>query len=284
MYELIFGSLWAKRSAIFTRVSSIGVYFVALKFTKMHALGNDFIVIDATKNKFMLTVAQIKALSSRHKGIGFDQCLVIEKSDKKDIDFFYRIFNADGTEVGQCGNGARCIAKYIKHYQLSTKNQFTVATCTITMVLKLNSDDTVTIELPAPNFSEKLICSAHIVDVGNPHAVLLEEDIKNIAVSTIGASISTNKAFPQQTNVEFMQIIDNNNIKIRIYERGVGETRACGSGAIAAAAVAIKYYNVAHKLYVHMHDGSVIVEWQNSSNICITGDAVFVYEGILELF
>jgi diaminopimelate epimerase len=149
------------------------------------------------------------------------------------------------------------------------------------MELKLNNDDTVTVFFSQPSFNKDLICGAHIVDVGNPHAVLVVDAVKTAPVDSLGASISNNDAFPHKTNVEFMQIIDKNKIKLRVYERGVGETLACGSGALAAAVVAIKYYALEPKVFVEMREGFVVVEWLGANNLSLTGEAIFVYEGSL---
>jgi diaminopimelate epimerase len=263
---------------------------MTLQFTKMHALGNDFMVIDATQQPVSLTKADIVALACRHTGIGFDQCLLIEPSPQDDIDFFYRIYNADGSEVGQCGNGARCLARFIQHYQLSSKHRITIATTTTQMCLQINSDNTVTIELKQPMWQDKLHCLTienqpyrfHQIDIGNPHAVLLSTDIQQAPVNTIGKQLSTHPFFPHQCNIGFMQVLSSTHIQCRVYERGAGETQACGSGAIAAAAIGRLFHDLSDTVTVSLPGGDLLVHWPSHNGpIFLTGTATFVYEGRL---
>lgn len=273
-----------------------------LRFTKMHGLGNDFMVIDGINQQVRLTAEEISQLSQTKTGIGFDQCLLIEKSTKPGIDFNYRIFNADGSEVGQCGNGARCLALFVKHYGLTQKNSLTIATRTTQMHLQINNDQSVTVDMGIPQFTPQSVpfvtdksadeyilqilnkeeIPIHIVNVGNPHAVLLVENSSLAAVESIGQQISTHNRFPEQTNTGFMQIINSEEIMLRVYERGCGETKACGSGAVAAAAVGRFYHRLESRITVHLNGGDLFVEWPDiSRNIFMTGPATFVYEGIL---
>lgn len=275
---------------------------MALKFIKMHGLGNDFMVIDAINQDFTLSAQDIAVLSERHRGIGFDQCLVVEKSKSADIDFFYRIFNADGQEVGQCGNGARCLARFLHYTGLSDKQRIRVATKTTTMNLQINSDQTVTVDmglprlkpaeiplqitdqqrlysLPMPQGGQQLV---HAINVGNPHAVLLVDDIQTAAVATLGKTISEHPLFPQQSNAGFMQIMDKNHIQLRVYERGCGETAACGSGAVAAAAIGRLFHGLEKRVHVLLPGGELLVDWPDiDSAIALTGPASFVYQGEL---
>lgn len=273
----------------------------AFYFTKMHGLGNDFIVINALHQSVHLTAEQIIKLSNRHTGIGFDQCLLIEAPAHKDVDFTYRIFNANGQEVGQCGNGARCLARFIHHYQLSSKPCLTVATTTSRMQLRINKDNSVTVFINPPLFEpadipltlphqqiyyhlplNHITYPVHALHVGNPHAVLLVEDVDKAPVEEIGPLLSNHPLFPEQANISFMQIIDAHHIRLRVYERGAGETQACGSGAVAAAAVAHLYHNLSDVIDVELPGGHLKVEWPNLSNpIQLTGAAEFVYEGNL---
>lgn len=270
-----------------------------LSFTKMHGLGNDFMVVDATQTPFLLTAQQICQLSNRHTGIGFDQCLVIEKSTFPDIDFFYRIFNADGHEVGQCGNGARCLARFVQARGLTPKTNLRVKTSTTILELQLHADNTVTVQFTSPNLiprniplntpqQEKeytlkigpTIYSFHAISVGNPHAVLIVDDLQTTDVAHIGQQLSTHSFFPEQTNVGFIQILNPQHIKLRVYERGCGETQACGSGAVAAAAVGHLYHHMKQTILVSLPGGDLQINWPDRSGpIYLRGPATFVYEG-----
>ncbi|HAT7074020.1 TPA: diaminopimelate epimerase [Legionella pneumophila] len=275
---------------------------MGIKFTKMHGLGNDFIVLDGVNQSIQLTVEQIQKLANRHTGIGFDQCLLIESSQTEGIDFNYRIFNADGQEVGQCGNGARCIALFAKYYGLTAKNKLTVATKTTLMDLIINEDNSVSVnmgvprlapgEIPlladrqSPEYSLELNngnrVNLHAISVGNPHAVLLVENIDTAPVNSLGQQISFHPQFPEQVNVGFMQIVNHEKINLRVYERGCGETIACGSGAVAAAAIARLFYNLSDKITVHLPGGDLSIQWPcPTAPIILTGPAAFVYEGTL---
>lgn len=275
---------------------------MGIKFTKMHGLGNDFIVLDGVNQSIQLTVEQIQKLANRHTGIGFDQCLLIESSQTEGIDFNYRIFNADGQEVGQCGNGARCIALFARYYGLTTKNKLTVATKTTLMDLIINEDNSVSVnmgvprlapgEIPlladrqSPEYSLELnngnTVNLHAISVGNPHAVLLVDNIDTAPVNSLGQQISFHPQFPEQVNVGFMQIVNHEKINLRVYERGCGETIACGSGAVAAAAIARLFYNLSDKITVHLPGGDLCIQWPcPTAPIILTGPAAFVYEGTL---
>ncbi len=273
-----------------------------VQFTKMHGLGNDFIIIDAMRQKINLTPLEIIKLAKRDTGIGFDQCLLIEKPRHPHRDFFYRIFNADGNEVGQCGNGARCLARFAQHYGLTTKSVINVDTHTTSMQLRINKDETVTVEMGHPKFEPKEIpllvqqleriyalpmlggkeAMVHAVNVGNPHAVQVVSDVGKTPVSDLGKRISEHPLFPEQTNAGFMQIFDSNHVCLRVYERGCGETQACGSGAVAAVAIGRKYYQLDERVSVTLPGGKLMVEWPSlTSPIFLTGPATFVYEGTL---
>jgi len=272
---------------------------MSLHFTKMHGLGNDFLVIDAVRQKVDLRPADLSALAKRDTGIGFDQCLLIEPSKSAGIDFYYRIFNADGQEVGQCGNGARCLARFAKHYGLTTKDTLIVATKTTTMRLKINLDHSVTVEMEPPKLSPQAIpmrvhdqavvysipqttYCVHAINVGNPHAVLQVDDLNTTEVTIIGKMICEHPLFPEQTNVGFMQILTPSHIQLRVYERGVGETRACGSGAVAAAAIGQLYHQLNDEVTVSLEGGDLLVRWPAAKGpIFLQGPATFVYEGQL---
>ncbi|MGL6028492.1 MAG: diaminopimelate epimerase [Legionella sp.] len=273
-----------------------------MKFTKMHGLGNDFILLDGINQKLNLSANQIAQLAARHTGIGFDQCLVVEASTTAGVDFTYRIFNANGQEVGQCGNGARCLALFIKRSRLSTKTQLTVATKTTTMNLSINADDSVTVAMDVPKLTPAAIpfiakqqqtayeltlddgsqALIHTINVGNPHAVLLVDDLESAPVHTLGQQISEHSRFPEQTNTGFMQIINTQHLRLRVYERGCGETQACGSGAVAAAAIGRLYHNMAEQIMVSLPGGDLIIDWPDiHGTISLTGPAVFIYDGAI---
>ncbi len=273
-----------------------------IHFTKMHGLGNDFMVIDAISQPINLSPHQIAALAKRDTGVGFDQCLLIEKSQEAPIDFFYRIFNADGQEVGQCGNGARCLARFVHYYGLTTKQSIQVATYTTRMQLHLNQDDTVTVDMGQPKFhpddiplmmakqdvfyalplANETSCAIHAVSVGNPHAVMVVPDVAHAPVHHLGKQISEHPLFPEKANVGFMQLESNSHIVLRVYERGCGETRACGSGAVAAVALGRLYHQLNEQVTVSLPGGDLLVSWPNPhASIFLTGPATFVYEGRL---
>lgn len=275
---------------------------MTIQFTKMHGLGNDFMVIDAINQSIDLTLEQITKLSCRHTGIGFDQCLLIEKSQHTDIDFFYRIFNADGHEVGQCGNGARCLARFVHHYGLTTKQTIRVATKTTQMQLHINKDDTVSVDMGQPKLHPIDIplqakdqdilytlpitsdndCAVHAINVGNPHAVMVVNDIASIDIAGLGKKVSEHAFFPEQTNAGFMQILNPSHVRLRVYERGCGETQACGSGAVAAAAIGRLYHQLNEEITVSLPGGDLQIRWPTvDSSIVLTGPATFVYEGKL---
>jgi diaminopimelate epimerase len=275
---------------------------MTLKFTKMHGLGNDFIVIDGINQSCVLSKESIADLAKRHTGIGFDQCLIIEPSPDSSIDFYYRIFNADGQEVGQCGNGARCLALFARHYGLTQKDKIRVSTKTTQMNLIINENNMVTVDMGNPSLTPTAIpliadheassyildltdgqpIEVHAISVGNPHAVLLVNDIEAAPVSTLGPLITHHPRFPEETNTGFMQILSPNHIKLRVHERGSGETQACGSGAVAAAAIGRLFHHLTDPVTVSLRGGDLLISWPDFSGpITLTGPATFVYEGHL---
>lgn len=274
---------------------------MTLHFTKMHGLGNDFIIMDATQQPLLLTPHQIASLARRDTGIGFDQCLVVEKSLDEDVDFVYRIFNANGQEVGQCGNGARCLARFVERQELTHKKKLRIKTATITMDVQLHADDSVTVDFGTPRLQpedipiQSTIASPwytltlhdkpyafHAINVGNPHAVLLVDALEQTDVTTLGQQLSTHPFFPEQTNVGFLQIINPHHIALRVYERGCGETQACGSGAVAAVAVGILHHHLARSVTVSLPGGELNVSWPSpSGSLFLRGPATFVYDGTL---
>jgi len=270
-----------------------------IKFTKMHGLGNDFVVIDGVRQHINLTTEAIKKLADRNLGIGCDQVLLIEPPSDKNIDFNYRIFNCDGSEVEQCGNGARCMGRYIADQQLSGKKTVLLQTKNRVMEVTTKPKNLVTANMGAPIFTpeeipfmsqqqDKLYAieagsqqfEIAALSVGNPHAVLQVDDINTTAVEDIGPLIQAHSQFPESVNVGFMQIIDRQNIRLRVYERGVGETQACGSGACAAAVAAIQQDLVDSKVNLKLLGGELSVEWLGEGeSILMTGPAETVFHG-----
>lgn len=273
-----------------------------IKFTKMHGLGNDFMMIDAVRQKISLTPEIIRQWSDRHTGLGFDQLLLIEPTHNNSADFFYRIFNADGSEVSQCGNGARCLAHFLQDEQLTDKKSITVETINGLLELKIEADGQVTVNMGAPVFlpskipflaeQERLsykitidnnIVTASVLSIGNPHCVLLVDDVKTAPVAELGASIEKHKLFPERTNVSFMQIIDPTQIKLRVFERGAGETQACGSGACAAVVAGNLLGLLNSKVSVQQPGGMLQVAWQKNGPVFLTGPATKVFRGTIEI-
>ena len=248
-----------------------------IHFTKMHGLGNDFVVINNTNQNIKFNQDLIKFISDRHTGIGCDQVLVLEKSNQADIDFNYRIFNSDGSEVGQCGNGARCLAKFIVDNKLA-KNSFRVKTQTRVLDLCYESPDNITVNMGVPEKFKKIKVNNHSgiqLWLGNPHRVFYDYDFKNN---------SSHKINVKNYNMGFAKIINNHTIKLRVFERGVGETLACGSGACAAVVAGI----IQQKLYpdqpitVTLPRGNLMISWKGKGHpVMMTGPAVTVYTGQL---
>lgn len=272
---------------------------MTIKFTKMQGLGNDFVVLNALEQSFNLTALQIQRMANRHYGIGFDQLLMIEPSDNNHADFNYRIFNADGSEVGQCGNGARCVARYLYAHAYIKKSHIILATRTSRLNIQLESNDLVTVDMGPPNFEPLQIpCRAEqrmdkyelnlegqtiqfgAVSMGNPHAVILIDDIQNVPIATLGPKLQQHQFFPEQVNVGFMKVIDRQHIRLRVYERGAGETLACGSGACAAVAIGRTWQLLDHTVNVTLAGGSLRVHWPGEpQSLLMTGPAEFVYTG-----
>ncbi|NVJ65214.1 MAG: diaminopimelate epimerase [Gammaproteobacteria bacterium] len=278
-----------------------------LHFSKMHGIGNDFMVIDGINQPVYLNKTQISRLSHRNFGIGFDQLLIIEPPQHPDTDFHFKIFNADGTESGHCGNGARCVAKYVRQRGLSWKKEIRLSTSTSTIEAKLEDNGLVTINMGTPRFepeqiplryAQKLVTysleaegiryQVGALSMGNPHCVIKVDDVEAAKVRKIGAAMSQHSYFPEQANVGFMQIIDRENIKLRVFERGVGETLACGTGACAALVVSRLQNLTEKRVKVALPGGSLWIEWGGASVndkdvVSMTGPAKWVYEGQIEL-
>lgn len=275
-------------------------------FTKMHGLSNDFVVIDAVSQHVSLRSSQIQKLADRNTGIGFDQLLLIEPPSRPDADFDYRIFNSDGGEVEHCGNGARCFAKFVTDRELTTKPVITVntsrglieLTLTETGLVRVNMgqpaldpttlpyqgppepDQTHTVMLETPNGAR----SFGLISMGNPHAVTVVDSVDATAVSDIGQAIQNSPQFPDSVNVGFMEIISPKEIRLRVFERGVGETLACGTGACAAMAYGRLLKKLDHDVIVATRGGNLQIEWQGEGyDLMMTGPAESVFEGEFRL-
>ncbi|ORU90943.1 MAG: diaminopimelate epimerase [Cycloclasticus sp. symbiont of Poecilosclerida sp. M] len=268
----------------------------------MHGLGNDFVVIDAINQAISLSAERIQQLADRNFGIGFDQLLLVEKAKGK-ADFRYVIYNADGSEVSQCGNGARCFALFVKQKGLTDKTEICVETGDGELVLQINEDDLVAVNMGVPRFSPSDIplsmpeeSAEYSVDVegqmvrfsalsiGNPHAVIQVDDVDDAPVSGLGAALESHAIFPQRVNIGFAQTTNSSEIKLRVYERGAGETLACGSGACAAAVLAIELGTAVTPVTVNVRGGFLKIDWQGREKpVLMTGPAIFVFDGTIEL-
>lgn len=274
-----------------------------LDFTKMHGLGNDFVVIDAINQSVDLSPAQLRFLANRHFGIGCDQILLVETAFSGNADFRYRIFNADGSEVNQCGNGARCFAKFVTDNGLIDKPEITVETNAGLLELQIIEKDKIRVNMGVPRHApndiplnvktESKVYTVTVdkqefafgsVSLGNPHAVIEVEDVDLAPVQKAGSLIETHCLFPEKVNVGFMQIVDNHSIKLRVFERGSGETLACGSGACAAAVVGIDRNKLESPVRVDLRGGQIMIEWHGRSlPVYMTGPASRVFEGKIQL-
>ncbi len=275
----------------------------------MHGLGNDFVVIDAISQDINLTAEQVRFIADRRFGVGCDQLLLVESpghNKSRPVDFKYRIFNADGSEVEQCGNGARCFARFVREKNLSSKSSIVVETCSGVIHLIVDEQEMVTVDMGEPVFEpqqlpflpsvgdsqqdnrytltidrttgqETLEFSA--VSMGNPHITLKVDDLDSYPVQEVGQILESHPSFPNRINVGFMQIINKQKIRLRVYERGAGETLACGTGACAAVANAISHHWLASEVEVKLPAGSLHIQWQQGGTLMMTGPASFVYEG-----
>ncbi len=274
-----------------------------LRFTKMHGLGNDFMVIDLVSQQAHIQPKHAKQWGDRHTGIGFDQLLLVETPNNPDVDFRYRIFNADGSEVEQCGNGARCFARFVLDKRLTVKKRIRVETRGGIIELEMRPDGQVTVDMGPPRLdpavipfvadSEALSYTLEVegqhvelaaVSMGNPHAVIRVEDIDSAPVKTLGPKIEHHPRFPQRVNAGFVQVIDRHHAKLRVWERGAGETQACGTGACAAAVAAIRQGWMDSPLQLELPGGKLCIEWAGAGQaVMMTGPAVRVYEGQIRL-
>lgn len=274
-----------------------------LKFTKMHGLGNDFVVLDGVTSSVVLSPAQIRALGDRHFGVGFDQLLLVEKAQGAGIDFRYRIFNNDGGEVEQCGNGARCFARYVVDAGLTSQREISVETMRGVIHPKIEDDGRVTVDMGAPRLASAEIpfvsdsdavvqrldvdgteALISVVSMGNPHAVLVVSDVDAAPVGVLGPKIETHPRFPARVNVGFLQVLNRTSARLRVFERGAGETLACGTGACAAVVAGIRRGLLDSPVRVSTRGGELVIAWGGvGESVRMTGPAVRVFEGEIDL-
>jgi diaminopimelate epimerase len=274
-----------------------------LKFTKMHGLGNDFVVLDALTQPLSLDARQLRFLADRHFGVGCDQILLVEPPRQPDTDFYYRIFNADGGEVEQCGNGARCFVRYVRECGLTTKTAIRVGTLGGVIVPRLEADGQVTVDMGVPHFEpskipflapkqaltytldvDKIVCEISVLSIGNPHAIQIVADVDRAPVTTQGPLIEAHARFPQRVNAGYMQIVDRSHIRLRVYERGAGETLACGSGACAAVVAGVMRGLLDQRVLVTTRGGDLGISWAGAGqSVLMTGPAATVFESEIEI-
>ncbi|HHX8477315.1 TPA: diaminopimelate epimerase [Vibrio diabolicus] len=270
-------------------------------FSKMHGLGNDFMVVDCITQNVFFSQDLIRRLADRHTGVGFDQLLVVEAPYDPETDFHYRIFNADGSEVEQCGNGARCFARFVRLKGLTNKYSISVSTKKGKMILNIEDDGEVTVNMGVPEFEpnkipfkakqkektyimragkKTLFCGA--VSMGNPHVVTVVDDVNTADVDTLGPLLESHERFPERVNAGFMQVVSRDHIRLRVYERGAGETQACGSGACAAVAVGILQGLLDENVKVSLPGGELRIAWQGPGKpLFMTGPTTHVFDGQL---
>jgi len=274
-----------------------------LEFTKMHGLGNDFMVVDLITQRAYFDTLTIQRLADRHFGIGFDQLLIVEPPDLPTADFKYRIFNADGSEVEQCGNGVRCFARFVHERQLTTKTKIKVQTKSGIVEPELGPNGWVRVNMGYPKFALELIpfvteetdplyalelnnnqlLKIDVVNMGNPHAVTIVPDVLTAEVASIGPQVESHVRFPERVNVGFMQILNEKQVRLRVFERGSGETLACGTGACAAAVSGMRRGLLAPEVEVELAGGKLQIGWREGDVVWMTGPTANVYEGRLDL-
>lgn len=274
-----------------------------LTFSKMHGLGNDFVVIDAISQPIELNASQIRHIADRRMGVGCDQLLLVEKSDNPDCEFSYRIFNANGKEVEQCGNGARCFARFVRGKGLTDSDRIPVQTPAGRIELIVEDDESITVDMGAPRLEpEQIPFQATVravryalsvagetvelgaVSIGNPHAVLQVPHADSALVAKLGPQLETHPRFPNHVNVGFMEVVARDRIRLRVFERGVGETLACGTGACAAVVVGRLQGQLDETVSVELRGGDLVVSWTGEGqHVFMTGPATFVFEGKIQL-
>ncbi|MDW5376122.1 diaminopimelate epimerase [Halomonas sp. HP20-15] len=272
-------------------------------FTKMHGLGNDFMVVDLVTQRVRFEPEQIRRLADRHFGIGFDQLLLVEPPRDPELDFRYRIYNADGGEVENCGNGARCFARFVRDQQLTHKREIRVETLGGPLTLRVDDDERVRVDMGTPRFDPAAVPFAAeadlvrhalevdgerlevgVVSMGNPHAVLRVDAVDSAPVERLGPAIERHPRFPRQVNAGFMQVVSRHEIRLRVYERGAGETLACGTGACAAVASGIRQGLLDSPVDVHLRGGRLTIEWPgDDAALIMTGPVERVFDGRVQL-
>lgn len=273
-----------------------------LQYSKMHGLGNDFVVIDLVRQRAYLDTVTIQRMADRHFGIGFDQLLIVEPPEDPTADFKYRIFNSDGSEVEQCGNGVRCFARFVYEQQLTYKTKIRVQTKSGIVEPELGANGWVRVNMGQPKFLPEQIpfqaekaqdlyslqlkdaeISIHVVNMGNPHAVTLVDNVLTADVATIGPQIESHERFPERVNAGFLQVISRNKARLRVYERGVGETLACGTGACAAVVSGIRRGLLDSNVDIELAGGILNISWTEGEPVWMTGPTATVYEGRFDL-
>lgn len=274
---------------------------MTLRFSKMHGLGNDFMVIDAINQNVSLTPEQLQFLGDRHRGVGFDQLLLVEAGEG-DYDFRYRIYNADGSEVENCGNGARCFARFVREQGLSDKDELRVITAGGPLLLQHQDNYLVSVNMGQPNFTPASLpfdtdhqaprysvadglgnIEFGAVSMGNPHIVLPVDDVDNAPVERLGPLLEHHPSFPNRVNVGFAQIVDDKTARLRVFERGAGETQACGTGACAAMAVNHLWGSLAEEAEIQLPGGSLFIRWREGEDLWMTGPAETVFHAEIDL-
>ncbi len=274
-----------------------------INFTKMHGLGNDFVVIDAINQAIELDAEQVRRIADRHFGVGCDQLLLVERPLRQNADFKYRIFNADGSEVAQCGNGARCFARFVSDKGLTDKNPVIVDTDAGQLLLRFDDQGLITVNMGVPRHApeqiplavaqQALLYQAQLnntvvsfaaVSMGNPHAVIVVEDVATAPVEQWGAQMESHSLFPERANIGFMQIVDRQTVKLRVYERGAAETLACGSGACAAVVAGVELGLLDRQVDVSLPGGHLNINWEGRGKpVLMSGPAVTVFEGQMQI-
>jgi len=276
---------------------------VNVRFTKMHGLGNDFVVLDALTQSLHVNQRMVRFLADRHRGVGCDQVLVVEPPSNPENDFRYRIFNQDGSEVEQCGNGARCFAKFVRDHRLSAKRRLQVETLGGVISLSYARGNLITVgmgvprlepaEIPFEADSREAVYTVEVggeqielsaVSMGNPHAVMVVDDVSSAPVQRLGPLLESHPRFPNRVNVGFMQVVNRQEARLRVFERGVGETRACGSGACAAMVAGRLRGLFDEQVKIHLPGGYLQIEWSGAdAQLLMTGPATTVFEGQIQL-
>jgi diaminopimelate epimerase len=282
-----------------------------IRFTKMHGAGNDFVVLDATREPLALSAAQVRHLADRRFGVGADQVLMVERTETPGVDFRYRIWNASGEEVEQCGNGARCFVRYVHDHGLTGKRTVRVETVNNLLELSLQDDGRVTVDMNRPVFDLGQVpfdgsglvarpvgafelwpldlpdggqVDVAVLSMGNPHAVQRVDDVDSAPVGIVGPQVEEHERFPRKVNAGFLQVLDRGHVKLRVYERGAGETLACGTGACAAVVTGIRLGWLDRRVEVDTRGGRLLVEWPaDDASVLMTGPAETVFEGEIEL-